>query len=276
MRRAAWAFFLAAIGLEACDDGASAPETKAVIRSHEGEVRSGQPLVFDGGAIEVAFRPVHRSYEREDRLEVQGVGVPYVKVGDGWLEVAGSLEVASGGRVFRVALGECRYDESFHGDYYTKDLSACAVRVDELAFAAGRAPTTGGTLRFSLDGVRETTRRFPQAEPLAVVRVPGFYIDTTQEGPTPSGGAISIDGGIDVITSFGVKNVDIQTDVRPLTEHVETFELGPQRGTIRFVETGEPRGDCAELCFHDYEVEVALEALPGAPAEAPALVLAYR
>ena len=129
-------------------------------------------------------------------------------------------------------------------------------------------------MRFPLTNVRETTVRSPQRSPLAVVRVPGFYLDSVDEGPP--GRSISIDGGFDVITSFGVKNIDIYTDVRPPTDHVEAFDLGPQHVTVRFIEKGEPRGDSAVQCFHDYEVEAVFEPRPGEPAEAAAVVLAYR
>jgi hypothetical protein len=272
-RRLLWALTVAApICSASCTETDSAPvraqrpslEEAVVLRVESGRVSADSTFQAGGGAIEVEFREVHSSPRPED-------AAPYVRVGDGWLELHGAATIVSGGRVYRVRRGNCETEDTSFGDYSITSIVACEVFADELD-APPPTFATGADAASFVATERRGTLETDARGSIVAVRSTGFDLGKFDASLGGGKGIFSIVGGLDIITAFGVKSLDFDEGEEPFVGHEESFELGPQR---IFVTIGNTSRNCVPDCLDMYSFTVKARPLDGAPKEAPAYVLEY-
>jgi hypothetical protein len=165
--------------------------------------------------------------------------------------------------------------EQFHDDYTTQSFTSCEVRVDELEASVVPASTKARMVHLQLSDRYAKSGCSTAEGSLLAARSTGFYIGATDDTTDPWT-VLGISGGLDIVTSFGVKNLDFDHQQRPIWGHEETFEIGPQRITAKVLDVGNSNVRCDYVCRNVYDIEIRAEPLPNAPPEAMPTVLEYR
>jgi hypothetical protein len=251
------------------------PIQAAVLASRSLHLTAGPAVSVPDTDLQIVMKQVHSSYQTNNGVMPE-IGMPYVGLSNAWLEIAGTATVMSRGKAYRLTRTGCSNVQKSGSDYVYWAITACDVLVEELDAKPRSVSTAAYADRITIaDRYAATATVAPAPGGLVGLRDTGVYIGNTAPG---DGGFVteSIQAGVDVVTSFGVKNIDFEYATKPILGHEETFELGPQRVTLKVLDVGNVNTKCDPSCRNVFDLEVRAEPLPNAPGDAIPEILEYR
>lgn len=219
----------------------------------------GKDATADAGAIELSFRPVHAVYERPDG--VRGSAAPYVLVEGGWLEIVDRVRIARLDNLYELRRGACTTEERRDGDFIYRELTGCDIDVESLGDDAPELVPFGSSQVLNLADRNAATKLVAVADGIVAVRSTGFQVGNVLPGGPGFQIVESMNAGLDIITSYGVKNLDYDGTQKPIIGHEQSFELGPQRVFVKIVDVGNTNTRCDGGCRNVLDVEVRTEPL---------------
>lgn len=200
-------------------------------------------LRFYDDETELSLRPVHRVYERSDGVFADE-GIPYLKVGDSCLELIHRVELQSGGYRFTVTNEGCRAAGRSAEDYVYLTLASCTIRVQtNHAEQAEEHPGSAHHSLFQMDDRFETLLSKSTDGQLLALRSTGTVMGNVDISVTPPD-VRGAQAGLDIITPFGVANLEIDYYDEQVIGAAREVTLGPQRFTVTIADIGNINTHC--------------------------------
>ena len=238
------------------------------------ELIPGRTFLLKDDETEVSLRHVHDRAYRSDGVRTEN-GLPYVTIGDAWLEIVNSTTIANRGYIFKIDNLGCGIERKNQEDYIYNSLESCTVQVqttiDENLPGIEASPFERS---ISLNDRYAMTFSTVEADQLLAIRFLGFSIGNVDRESEPWV-VRSVNGGLDVITHFGVKNIDLDLNIRPIIGHTEQFFIGPQLITLEILDVANTNSRCDPVCRNVFDIKLVVEN-PPSPIKFPVRVLEYK
>jgi hypothetical protein len=263
---------------------APAPEGIASTQLHfEVEPVTGpdQTFVLDSAArvirfyddeTELSLRQVHSVYERADGVFVEEA-LPYLKVGDGCLELLERVELQSGEYHFTVTNEGCESESRSGDDYVYRALGSCTIRIetDRRTPVEPRLGVAHHSLFALNDRFATTLSKTAEGELLALHST-GTILGNVDTSVNPPEVRVAR-AGLDVVTSFGVANLEIDYFNAQVVGAKRDLSLGPQNFTLTISDIGNGNTHCyTGTCKNVFDLDVLVEPTG---ARSPIRILSY-
>ena len=227
---------------------------------------------FYDDRTDLSLRVVHRVYERADGASTD-TGVPYLRVGDGCLELLERIELQNEGYQFTVTAEGCRTEPRSGDDYVYNAVSSCTVRVQTThAVRPEQSQAAEHHSLFALND-RFATHLGKLADgELIALRSTGTELGNVDISVTPPY-VSAAKAGLDVVTSFGVANLEIDYFNTAVVGSQRDVTLGPQDFTLTNDDIGNGNTHCyTGTCKNVFDLDVLAKKNSN---QAPLRVLSY-
>lgn len=214
---------------------------------------------FYDDQTDLSLRIVHQVYERADGAFTDA-GVPYLRVGDGCLELLERIELQNGGYHFTIIAEGCRTERRSGDDYVYSALANCSVRVQTTRAAQpAQSQAAAHHSLFALND-RFTTYLAKSADgELIALRSTGTEMGNVDISVTPPY-VSAAKAGLDVVTSFGVANLEIDYFDTAVVGSKREVTLGPQDFTLTIDDIGNTNTHCyTGSCKNVFDLDVLAE-----------------
>jgi hypothetical protein len=265
------------------DAGASAGVVTVDGPSASFTLRPGDPArLLADGCTTIEMRIVHPTISLGEGgvyglVSARG-GLPYVSVRGGWLEILHATTLYSHGYLFTIQNAGCQTVTDTCGDCGYQDLASCDITVTTAAVTPDSKP--GGLDPASVDQLFSLDSRYDAFAVTAAgngwvaVRGLGFFIgnvDGTKSPPQPTG----LMGGVDIVTGFGVANIDFDYFDAQVIGATGTTTIGPHAIAWTIDDVGTVNTHCYDGgCRDVFDFDVAAT-VSDARSRVPAIV-SYR
>lgn len=214
---------------------------------------------FYDDQTDLSLRTVHQVYERADGTFTEG-GVPYLKVGDGCLELLERIELQNGGYHFTVINEGCGIERRSGDDYVYSALANCTVRVQTTRAAQpAQSQAAAHHSLFALNDRFATYLGKSADGELIALRSTGTVLGNVDISVTPPY-VSAARAGLDVVTSFGVANLEIDYFNTAVVGAKRQVTLGPQDFTLTIVDIGNSNTHCyTGTCKNVFDLDVLAE-----------------
>ena len=256
-----WLVLACATGCSVLDGGSGTVD--------EYQLSKGSDIVLADGATHLAFRTVHTVQSFSSGLFVDD-GLPYVSVGDAWLEIVQHATITSGDMTFELDKTGCVQEQRSGDDYTYTALASCTVRVTTTTTTGAARTATASSRTLALGDRYATSGGSVGAADGLAVRSLGFYVGNVDTTTWVVGSASA---SLDVVTPFGVANLDI--DAMPIIGHQELVAAGAQPVTLTVLDIGNTNTYCKPLpvgCINVFDLQLDTAAVT----DGPVRVLDYR
>jgi hypothetical protein len=246
-------------------------------------LRPGDPArLLADGCTTIEMRIVHPTISLGEGglygfVSARG-GLPYVKAHGSWLEILHATTLYSHGYLFTIQNAGCQTVTESCGDCGYQDLASCDITVTTAAVTPDSKP--GGLdpaaveHLFSLDSRYDAFAVTAAGSGWVAVRGLGFFIGNVDMTTTPWT-PIGLMGAVDIVTSFGVANVDFDYFDTQVIGATGTAAIGPHDVTWTIDDAGTSNTHCtADGCRDVFDLDVAAT-VSDARSRVPAIV-SYR
>lgn len=218
---------------------------------------------------DLVMKQVHPVYQATGLTPF--IGVPYVRVGNSCLEIIDQAVVRSGDYVFEISKGDCPVESRGYSDYVDTGFASCnvTVRASRTTSPTELAAIDHESL-FSLADRFVATIQKPVGEGFIALRSTGTEMGSIDRSVTPE--RIGARAGLDIVTPFGVANVDFEYRTEQAIGAQREVTIGPQVFTLTIVDIGNTNTHCDPSCTNVFDVAVVARTTSES---APVLVLMY-
>lgn len=220
----------------------------------------GSDITLADGTTHLVFKTIHTI---NDFAGLVVDGLPYVSVDDGWLELFGTATIASAGYIFKLTLVGCKGEQVSVEDYVFTALVSCKVEVTTSLGSPPTAAVVDETTNVALND-RYAARAVADSAQLIVVRSLGFSIDQVAR-TEPIWTVTAASASLDVVTNFGVANLDI-AHAMPIIGHHQDVRAGSQPLRVVVTDIGNINTHCApppEGCKNVFDLRLDLQGTSG-------------
>ncbi|KKQ24703.1 MAG: hypothetical protein US39_C0014G0030 [Microgenomates group bacterium GW2011_GWC1_37_12b] len=191
-------------------------------------------------------------------LSSEAPGYPAINIDEDWLEIVNKTVYYNKGFLFTIENKGCTYKSVWHDDYASPYLDNCALKVtqtkadvadiapEEINVTLSREDLVNGGFnnRPNSAGWRDDgVANLSSNDYLFVIRFGGYYMGNMDTGKNSSI-PLSIESGFDIITSFGVNNIELSNENTPIINYEETHINGPMSITFKILDVGNTNTHC--------------------------------
>lgn len=241
------------------DETLTKPQEVVPVREELEEINliPGKTFLLKDNKTELALRNVHKYTWTQGGVFVEN-GLPYVKVEDGWLEIINSATIASNEYDFQIDKLSCNVQRKSREDYVYFSLESCTLRVKTMSSSTPKVAVTTFQRNISLGDRYDKLLSTTEQNQLLAVRSLGFAIGNVNREIKPWV-VESINSGLDVVTNFGVKNLDFDYyKDKPIIGSERTFALGPQQVTLKILDVANSNTRCNPSCRDVFDLNVSI------------------
>ncbi|MFA6307743.1 MAG: hypothetical protein WCS88_01075 [Patescibacteria group bacterium] len=227
-----------------------------------------QTYILADSKTELVLKRVHTIYELGGENGAYGPnnifeekGLPYLKIDDAWLEIFNDAEIYSNGYNIKLKNNGCAILEKFQEDYSYNYIDSCNISVDIKKDEADYILPKATEHTFSFDTRYDGFLIKNNYDNFVAIRETGFYvgnIDNSKNPPEPT----SLRAGLDIITNFGVKNIEFDLFDEKVLNRVDSIIIGPLKISYSIKDVGNSNTHCyTGSCINIFVIELKSEVI---------------
>jgi hypothetical protein len=252
-----------------CDFAATLPEGSRLVQLGT----EPQQLTLDNGGVvyrladgctDITMRRVHQTVALAGAAADDGL--PYLRVGaESWAELITKVTLFREGYRFEVRNKGCDTEERVDEDAPYRAVDSCTIEVETSRLAPEALVPAAGSQEVALDDRYATAAKASIGEQFVVVRSLGFVVGNVDRQASPVE-VQQIEAGLDLITPFGVANLEITGADAPIIGLTRELIVGPQRIGLTVLDVGNINTHChTGSCRNVFDLALAVDVLDARP-----------
>ena len=192
-------------------------------------------------------------------------GVSYIKIGNSWLEVVTTIKLFENGRTVVIRNMGCKKVRKSGDDYVYQALDSCDLKIPFLPDIPEEIIPTEHQERLKISSRFPAYQAKKRESSFIGIRGLGFGIGRTNRSAHRTE-VLSITTGFDLITNFGVANIDIGSDVSLIIGYTGTVVIGPHEIKYKINDVGNSNTHCyTGKCINIFDISISSKVINSKP-----------